>query len=474
MSRLLILMLCLTLSGCQLTTLGLNRPSTEVQSAQLQPLYQDLMPLLGTYYALGTTTFEPVSPEALVQPCQEQPRPGASTAARTAARIAPSVDASAELTALSAALRHSGAACCTQPQSCAQLEPTAITTSIMRPREGDYLLVEVKTSELTLQRLYDATALTPLSAISVQATRAPLYDLSVITAASAAGSSAGNTAGSRPNLALSADTAAPTTTKVTAPKAPAPKAQSATKAAPQATRKARKPSPPRPKPQYEPAPTQKPLEILLARPLMTAQAQTEAPHAASSSALAPAAPRAVPTVAPSAASRGASAPAQPGALKQELSARGTQLGLTTARALAEDKSSLERLSAGVINLQRLIPQGTLGSGQLNSALNTTLGTLSPGLAPRFNTISNAVSSAHSSLEHSSNNAHLSSSLAALGSLSRTASHVAAALEPNAPPSSAPIAPNPSPAPNPSRAAQSANAGGILATGPLPVAAETED
>ena len=455
MSRLLILMLCLTLSGCQLTTLGLNRPSTEVQSAQLQPLYQDLMPLLGTYYALGTTTFEPVSPEALVQPRQEQPRPAASTAARTAARTAPSADASAELTALSAALRHSGAACCTQPQSCAQLEPTAITTSIMRPREGDYLLVEVKTSELTLQRLYDATALTPLSAISVQATRAPLYDLSVITAASAAGSSAGNTAGSSPNLALSADTAAPTTTKVTAPKAPAPKAQSATKAAPQATRKARKPSPPRPKPQYEPAPTQKPLEILLARPLMTAQAQTEAPHAASLSAL-------------------ASAPAQPGALKQELSARGTQLGLTTARASAEDKSSLERLSAGVINLQRLIPQGTLGSGQLNSALNTTLGTLSPGLAPRFNTISNAVSSAHSSLEHSSNNAHLSSSLTALGSLSRTAQHVATALEPNAPPSSAPGAPTPSPAPNPSRAAQSANAGGILATGPLPVAAETED
>lgn len=472
MSRLLILMLCLTLSGCQLTTLGLNRPSMEVQSAQLQPLYQDLMPLLGTYYALGTTTFEPVSPEALVQPRQEQPRPGASTDARTAARIAPSADASAELTALSAALRHSGAACCTQPQSCAQLEPTAITTSIMRPREGDYLLVEVKTSELTLQRLYDATALTPLSAISVQATRAPLYDLSVITAASAAGSTtgnfAGNTAGSSPNLALSADTAAPTTTKVTTPKAPAPKAQSATKASPQATRKARKPNPPRPKPQYEPAPTQKPLEILLARPLMTAQAQTEAPHAANSSALAPAAPRAVPTVAPSAASRGASAPAQPGALKQELSARGTQLGLTTARALAEDKSSLERPSAGVINLQRLIPQGTLGSGQLNSALNTTLGTLSPGLAPRFNTISNAVSSAHSSLEHSSNNAHLSSSLTALGSLSRTAQHVAATLEPNAPPSSAPGAPNPS------RAAQSANAGGILATGPLPVAAETED
>lgn len=467
MSRLLILMLCLTLSGCQLTTLGLNRPSTEVQSAQLQPLYQDLMPLLGTYYALGTTTFMPVSPETLVQPRQEQPRPGASTAASTAARTAPSADAdaSAELTALSAALRHSGAACCTQPQSCAQLEPTAITTSIMRPREGDYLLVEVKTSELTLQRLYDATALTPLSAISVQATRAPLYDLSVITAASAAGSTTGNFAGSSPNLALSADTAAPTTTKVTAPKAPAPKAQSGTKASPQATRKARKPSPPRPKPQYEPAPTQKPLEILLARPLMTAQAQTSAPHAASSSAPAPAAPRAVPTVAPIAASRAAPAPAQPGALKQELSARGAQLGLTTARASAEDESSLERLSAGVINLQRLIPQGTLGSGQLNSALNTTQATLSPGLAPRFNTISNAVSSAHSSLEHSSNNAHLSSSLTALGSLSRTAQHVAAALEPSNAPGTKP---------NPSRAAPSAHAGGILATGPLPVAAETED
>lgn len=469
MSRLIILMLCLTLSGCQLTTLGLNRPSTEVQSAQLQPLYQDLMPLLGTYYALGTTTFMPVSPETLVQPRQEQPRPGASTAARTAPSA--EADASAELTALSAALRHSGAACCTQPQSCAQLEPTAITTSIMRPREGDYLLVEVKTSELTLQRLYDATALTPLSAISVQATRAPLYDLSVITAASAAGSTTRNFAGSRPNLALSADTAAPTTTKVTAPKAPAPKAQSGTKASPQATRKARKPSPPRPKPQYEPAPTQKPLEILLARPLMTAQAQTSAPHAASSSAPAPAAPRAVPTVAPIAASRAAPAPVQPGALKQELSARGAQLGLTTARAAAEDESSLERLSAGVINLQRLIPQGTLGSGQLNSALNTTLGTLSPGLAPRFNTISNAVSSAHSSLEHSSNNAHLSSSLTALGSLSRTAQHVAAALEPSNAPGTKP---NPSPAPNPSRAAPSAHAGGILATGPLPVAAETED
>ena len=49
--------------------------------------------------------------------------------------------------------------------------------------------------------------------------------------------------------------------------------------------------------------------------------------------------------------------------------------------------------------------------------------------------------------------------------------VAAALEPSNAPGTKP---NPSPAPNPSRAAQSANAGGILATGPLPVAAETED
>ena len=61
-----------SLTGCQSLEAMLS-PKPEAPQIALDPIYQDLMPVVGSYYALGTTTFLPLSLEdyAKVQAHQE-------------------------------------------------------------------------------------------------------------------------------------------------------------------------------------------------------------------------------------------------------------------------------------------------------------------------------------------------------------------------------------------------------------------
>ena len=409
------------LTGCQSLEAMLSpRPATP--PIALDPIYQDLMPVVGSYYALGTTTFLPLSPEdyAKVQAQQEPDDSAAITGF------------SPELTALTSALRHSGASSCTSSAHCQGLKPIYITTTMLSPDDAAYVLVEVKTSELTLQRLYERASLTPLSALSIQASRAPLYDLSLLKKQSLTPRTLSPDAMGQ---ATSTTTKAQTRSKH--PKTSSTKPKSSTQR------------------KYEPTPKGKTIAILTANQAATNKAatnptaanQTAANQAAAPKSTAPqaAAPKATAskstvtqahattaalgTSVPKSGSTAHSTPAPHGALTEAMTQRAQELGVPSESERRKlQAEALRRADAAFINLQRMAPQGSLGSTQLQGAMNATLGNVSPSTVSTLNTIQGAATSAASSMSNmGSGENKLSTALNAARVLSSSSQRVLGAL-----------------------------------------------
>lgn len=409
------------LTGCQSLEAMLSpRPATT--PIALDPIYQDLMPVVGSYYALGTTTFLPLSPEdyAKVQAQQEPDDSAAITGF------------SPELTALTSALRHSGASSCTSSAHCQGLKPIYITTTMLSPDDAAYVLVELKTPELTLQRLYERASLTPLSALSIQASRAPLYDLSLLKKQSLTPRTLSPDAMGQ---ATSTTTKAQTRSKH--PKTSSTKPKSSTQR------------------KYEPTPKGKTIAILTANQAATNKAvtnptaanQTAANQAAAPKSTAPqaAAPKATAsksTVTQAHATTAAlgtsvlksgstahSTPAPHGALTEAMTQRAQELGVPSESERRKlQAEALRRADAAFINLQRMAPQGALGSTQLQGAMNATLGNVSPSTVSTLNTIQGAATSAASSMSNmGSGENKLSTALNAARVLSSSSQRVLGAL-----------------------------------------------
>ena len=409
------------LTGCQSLEAMLSpRPATP--PIALDPIYQDLMPVVGSYYALGTTTFLPLSPEdyAKVQAQQEPDDSAAITGF------------SPELTALTSALRHSGASSCTSSAHCQGLKPIYITTTMLSPDDAAYVLVELKTPELTLQRLYERASLTPLSALSIQASRAPLYDLSLLKKQSLTSRTLSPDAMGQ---ATSTTTKAQTRSKH--PKTSSTKPKSSTQR------------------KYEPTPKGKTIAILTANQAATNKAatnptaanQTAANQAAAPKSTAPqaAAPKATAsksTVTQAHATTAAlgtsvlksgstehSTPAPHGALTEAMTQRAQELGVPSESERRKlQAEALRRADAAFINLQRMAPQGSLGSTQLQGAMNATLGNVSPSTVSTLNTIQGAATSVASSMSNmGSGENKLSTALNAARVLSSSSQRVLGAL-----------------------------------------------
>ena len=414
------------LTGCQSLEAMLSpRPATP--PIALDPIYQDLMPVVGSYYALGTTTFLPLSPEdyAKVQAQQEPDDSAAITGF------------SPELTALTSALRHSGASSCTSSAHCQGLKPIYITTTMLSPDDAAYVLVELKTPELTLQRLYERASLTPLSALSIQASRAPLYDLSLLKKQSLTPRTLSPDAMGQ---ATSTTTQAQTRSKH--PKTSSTKPKSSTQR------------------KYEPTPKGKTIAILTANQAATNKAatnkaatnptaanQTAANQAATPKSTAPqaAAPKATAskstvtqahattaalgTSVPKSGSTAHSTPAPHGALTEAMTQRAQELGVPSESERRKlQAEALRRADAAFINLQRMAPQGSLGSTQLQGAMNATLGNVSPSTVSTLNTIQGAATSAASSMSNmGSGENKLSTALNAARVLSSSSQRVLGAL-----------------------------------------------
>ena len=367
-----------SLTGCQSLEAMLS-PKPEAPQIALAPIYQDLMPIVGSYYALGTTTFLPLSPEdyAKVQAHQEPDDSAAISGF------------SPELAALSAALRHSGASSCTSSAHCQGLKPTYITTTMLSPADAAYVLVELNTPELTLQRLYERASLTPLSALSIQASRAPLYDLSLLQKQSLTPHALS------PDTLEQAPTKAQTRTKhhkVTSK----PKSSSKTKASP--------------KPKYEPTPKGKTIAILTANKAASTKVAPTKAAATKNAATQAAAPKTSPTkTAPTTAHRAPTPqgtpaphgkPAPHGALTQAMNQRAQELGVPSESERRKlQAEALRRADAAFINLQRMAPQGSFSSSQLQGTLGTTLGSVSPNTGSTLNTIQGAATSAANSMRN---------------------------------------------------------------------------
>ena len=409
------------LTGCQSLEAMLSpRPATP--PIALDPIYQDLMPVVGSYYALGTTTFLPLSPEdyAKVQAQQEPDDSAAITGF------------SPELTALTSALRHSGASSCTSSAHCQGLKPIYITTTMLSPDDAAYVLVELKTPELTLQRLYERASLTPLSALSIQASRAPLYDLSLLKKQSLTPRTLSPDAMGQ---ATSTTTQAQTRSKH--PKTSSTKPKSSTQR------------------KYEPTPKGKTIAILTANQAATNKAatnptaanQTAANQAATPKSTAPqaAAPKATAskstvtqahattaalgTSVPKSGSTAHSTPAPHGALTEAMTQRAQELGVPSESERRKlQAEALRRADAAFINLQRMAPQGSLGSTQLQGAMNATLGNVSPSTVSTLNTIQGAATSAASIMSNmGSDENKLSTALNAARVLSFSSQRVLGAL-----------------------------------------------
>ena len=380
------------LTGCQSLEAMLSpRPATP--PIALDPIYQDLMPVVGSYYALGTTTFLPLSPEdyAKVQAQQEPDDSAAITGF------------SPELTALTSALRHSGASSCTSSAHCQGLKPIYITTTMLSPDDAAYVLVELKTPELTLQRLYERASLTPLSALSIQASRAPLYDLSLLKKQSLTPRTLSPDA-----MGQATSTAAKAQTRSKHPKTSSTKPKSSTQR------------------KYEPTPKGKTIAILTANQAATNKAatnptaanQTAANQAAAPKSTAPqaaalkataskstvtqahATTAALGTSVPKSGSTAHSTPAPHGALTEAMTQRAQELGVPSESERRKlQAEALRRADAAFINLQRMAPQGSLGSTQLQGAMNATLGNVSPSTVSTLNTIQGEEKSAASSMSN---------------------------------------------------------------------------
>lgn len=369
-----------SLTGCQSLEAMLS-PKPEAPQIALDPIYQDLMPIVGSYYALGTTTFLPLSPEdyAKVQAHQEPDDSAAISGF------------SPELAALSAALRHSGASSCTSSAHCQGLKPTYITTTMLSPADAAYVLVELKTPELTLQRLYERASLTPLSALSIQASRAPLYDLSLLQKQSLTPHALS------PEALEQAPTKAQTSTKhhkVTSK----PKASSKAKAST--------------KPKYEPTPKGKTIAILTANKTAPNKVAPTKAAATKNAATQTAASQSAPTktkTAPTAAQRAPAPqgsptphgkPAPHGALTQTMNQRAQELDVPSESERRKlQAEAMRRADAAFINLQRMAPQGSLGSSQLQGTLGATLGSVSPNTGSTLNTIQGAATCAANSMRN---------------------------------------------------------------------------
>ena len=363
-----------SLTGCQSLEAMLS-PKPEAPQIALDPIYQDLMPVVGSYYALGTTTFLPLSPEdyAKVQAHQEPDDSAAISGF------------SPELAALSAALRHSGASSCTSSAHCQGLKPTYLTTTMLSPDDAAYVLVELKTPELTLQRLYERTSLTPLSALSIQASRAPLYDLSLLQKQSLTPHALS------PDALEQVPTSAQTRTKQNKVTRAQPKSNSKTKASP--------------KPKYEPTPKGKTIAILTANKVAPTKAAATKNAAPQSTAPKTSTTKAAPTTAHRApAPQGTPAPqgkaAAHGALTQAMNQRAQELGVPSESERRKlQAEALRRADAAFINLQRMAPQGSLGSSQLQGTLGATLGSVSPNTGSTLNTIQGAATNAATSMRN---------------------------------------------------------------------------
>ena len=404
------------LTGCQSLEAMLSpRPATP--PIALDPIYQDLMPVVGSYYALGTTTFLPLSPEdyAKVQAQQEPDDSAAITGF------------SPELTALTSALRHSGASSCTSSAHCQGLKPIYITTTMLSPDDAAYVLVELKTPELTLQRLYERASLTPLSALSIQASRAPLYDLSLLKKQSLTPRTLSPDA-----MGQATSTTAKAQTRSKHPKTSSTKPKSSTQR------------------KYEPTPKGKTIAILTANQAATNKAATNptaanqaaAPKSTAPQAAAPKATASKSTVTqahattaalgtsiPKSGSTAHSTPAPHGALTEAMTQRAQELGVPSESERRKlQAEALRRADAAFINLQRMAPQGSLGSTQLQGAMNATLGNVSPSTVSTLNTIQGAATSAASSMSNmGSGENKLSTALNAARVLSSSSQRVLGAL-----------------------------------------------
>lgn len=379
------LALC-SLCGCQsLETLW--APKSATPQLALAPLYQDLMPVVGAYYALGTTTFLPVSAADFSALQQDG-----------TLKASPNPEISPELSALTTALRHGGASSCTSSEHCAGLQPTYITTRVLTPDDDAYVLVELKTAELTLQRLYERSSLQPLSALSIQATRAPLYDLSLLHKQSL-------------ELELLSETqVAPQATNKQAPTK-----QATTK--PQSTKKA---SSNKTAPQNTTAPKKK-IELPTGTKLQVAQQQSKEYERAPQGKVI----EILTTKKSAQASAQPALPAAPHSVEQLLSTRAQELGMPSQqRAAASQRSGL---AAGFINLQRMVPNGSLSTGQLQSGLNTALGGIDARAPQVIGTIAAAATAAHNSIAHVKSG-DLSASLNAAHSLGNSVQRVTQALQ----------------------------------------------
>lgn len=357
----LFFMLCLLATGCQSITHDQQVAGPNVSN--LQALYQDLMPIMSSYYALGHTTFLAVSPEDFAQALT----PSYDLAQRSAS--------SPELLALSTVLRQGGAASCSDMTKCDEIEPTIITTSIISPKGAAHLLVEVKTKELTLQRLYASVSLQPLSAISVQAKRAPLYDLSQLK--------------DKPSFELDF------------PPEPEPSSIKQVVPKPKATSKNQAPT--------KNAPQGRVIEILTAKQAPTTpntQVQPKQPTSAQAELK----------------------PAAPGALENHKAQRAHSLGLPqTPVKQAEPNQELARLSSGLMDLQLLAAPGDVNSHKIQTGLRATLDVLQPGTTTTLNSISNAVTSAERSIAAANSSDSLNSSLSAFSAISSSAKRITQAL-----------------------------------------------
>ena len=399
------------LTGCQSLEAMLSpRPATP--PIALDPIYQDLMPVVGSYYALGTTTFLPLSPEdyAKVQAQQEPDDSAAITGF------------SPELTALTSALRHSGASSCTSSAHCQGLKPIYITTTMLSPDDAAYVLVELKTPELTLQRLYERASLTPLSALSIQASRAPLYDLSLLKKQSLTSRTLSPDA-----MGQATSTTAKAQTRSKHPKTSSTKPKSSTQR------------------KYEPTPKGKTIAILTANQAATNKAATNPTAANQTAANQAAAPKstaskstvtqahattaALGTSVPKSGSTAHSTPAPHGALTEAMTQRAQELGVPSESERRKlQAEALRRADAAFINLQRMAPQGSLGSTQLQGAMNATLGNVSPSTVSTLNTIQGAATSAASSMSNmGSGENKLSTALNAARVLSFSSQRVLGAL-----------------------------------------------
>ena len=399
------------LTGCQSLEAMLSpRPATP--PIALDPIYQDLMPVVGSYYALGTTTFLPLSSEdyAKVQAQQEPDDSAAITGF------------SPELTALTSALRHCGASSCTSSAHCQGLKPIYITTTMLSPDDAAYVLVELKTPELTLQRLYERASLTPLSALSIQASRAPLYDLSLLKKQSLTSRTLSPDA-----MGQATSTTAQAQTRSKHPKTSSTKPKSSTQR------------------KYEPTPKGKTIAILTANQAATNKAATNPTAANQTAANQAAAPKstaskstvtqahattaALGTSVPKSGSTAHSTPAPHGALTEAMTQRAQELGVPSESERRKlQAEALRRADAAFINLQRMAPQGSLGSTQLQGAMNATLGNVSPSTVSTLNTIQGAATSAASSMSNmGSGENKLSTALNAARVLSFSSQRVLGAL-----------------------------------------------